>query len=329
MFIVHAFADASQNSFLLAWELKRAGIPCELHIYQEGGHGFGARETGLPLNSWKERYREWLVAGGFFDKPLVGEYVQKLATALQSPGPLPRFSALYPSATVDDGFAAQKRLVMATRAADQRAGFKGGATTATGQQTLGIRHPLTGVLFRSGQIVSEDQSAIEIASTPDAVVETELGFLISDGVDISYRLTSIEHTKGAIGAVVAAIELPDTYTRRMGGTLGAADALAANMGSARFIIGQKRVSPDDINPDDVQITLRKDGMVLHEVKADIVQGGQWASLMTLINQIVDQGYTLRSGDLIICGALGPVHPVTPGKFQAEFGPLGAIAFELK
>lgn len=37
MFVVHAFSDASMNSFALGVELKRKRIPCEMHIYQEGG----------------------------------------------------------------------------------------------------------------------------------------------------------------------------------------------------------------------------------------------------------------------------------------------------
>jgi endo-1,4-beta-xylanase len=45
---------------------KRAGVPAELHIFSEIGHGFGVRSTTpLPVRDWPMRFREWLDARGF------------------------------------------------------------------------------------------------------------------------------------------------------------------------------------------------------------------------------------------------------------------------
>ena len=105
--------------------------------------------------------------------------------------------------------------------------------------------------------------------------------------------------------------------------------LAANVGSARYIVGRRRTSLDEVNPDEVRITLKKEGTVMHQTSGGIVKGGQWGNLMTLINQLVDLGYTIRSGNIIICGALGEVHPATPGSYSADYGALGGIDFELR
>ena len=86
--------------------------------------------------------------------------------------------------------------------------------------------------------------------------------------------------------------------------------LAFAVGSARYIVGRRRTSLDEVIPEEVQITLKKEGTVL-------------------INQIVDQGCTIRSGNIIICGALGEVHPAAPGRDSADYGPLGGIDFELR
>jgi endo-1,4-beta-xylanase len=43
--------------------LKAAGVPAELHIYVDGGHGFGIRKPPRPLPStstWQRRLRDWL-----------------------------------------------------------------------------------------------------------------------------------------------------------------------------------------------------------------------------------------------------------------------------
>lgn len=41
-----------------------AGKPVELHIYSKGGHGFGAKKQGLPVDDWLERFYEWMNAQG-------------------------------------------------------------------------------------------------------------------------------------------------------------------------------------------------------------------------------------------------------------------------
>lgn len=46
-----------------AWVL--AGRPAELHVYEKGGHGFGTRKLGLPVDGWLDRLAEWLQDGGF------------------------------------------------------------------------------------------------------------------------------------------------------------------------------------------------------------------------------------------------------------------------
>ena len=39
---------------------KVAGRSAEMHIYSKGGHGFGLKPHGLPVDTWMERFAEWL-----------------------------------------------------------------------------------------------------------------------------------------------------------------------------------------------------------------------------------------------------------------------------
>ena len=60
IFLVHASDDDEpgaqpEQSLALYRALRDAGVPVELHIYVEGGHGFGVRKTGRPVSSWTER----------------------------------------------------------------------------------------------------------------------------------------------------------------------------------------------------------------------------------------------------------------------------------
>lgn len=50
-------AENAANYFLA---LKSASVPAELHIYAQGGHGYGLRRTDLPVTTWPDAVPTWL-----------------------------------------------------------------------------------------------------------------------------------------------------------------------------------------------------------------------------------------------------------------------------
>ncbi len=69
--LVHATNDAVskvENSVVLYLALKKAGASVELHVYADGGHGFGVRKSDLPCSAWTERCVEWLKNQGVLKK---------------------------------------------------------------------------------------------------------------------------------------------------------------------------------------------------------------------------------------------------------------------
>ena len=67
MVIAHDDRDRSVAVAELYIALKRANVSAELHIYESGGHGYGLRETELPVTSWPDRMEEWMRRLGLFD----------------------------------------------------------------------------------------------------------------------------------------------------------------------------------------------------------------------------------------------------------------------
>ncbi len=67
--LVHAHDDriTSAGSALLYLEYKKLGLPAELHIYVKGGHGYGMKKSGQPVNSWPDRVGDWLRSSGLLD----------------------------------------------------------------------------------------------------------------------------------------------------------------------------------------------------------------------------------------------------------------------
>jgi acetyl esterase/lipase len=61
-FIVQAEDDTVhvENSVVYFLALKHAKVPAELHIYAEGGHGYGLRRTALPVTTWPQTVEIWL-----------------------------------------------------------------------------------------------------------------------------------------------------------------------------------------------------------------------------------------------------------------------------
>lgn len=62
-FIVHAIDDKTVpifNSKQLLKALKDKGVPAELHTFEVGGHGFGMRTRGIPVDYWPDLLKEWL-----------------------------------------------------------------------------------------------------------------------------------------------------------------------------------------------------------------------------------------------------------------------------
>jgi len=69
-FFAHAANDpvTPESSIRSFQELNRLEVPTELHIYTKGGHGYGIRDDGLPVNTWPARVGDWLTNQGYLKK---------------------------------------------------------------------------------------------------------------------------------------------------------------------------------------------------------------------------------------------------------------------
>ncbi len=71
-FIVHATDDKAvpvENSINYYFALKQNNIPVEIHLYENGGHGFGLGVEGTNKN-WSKACEKWLQSNGFIPADL-------------------------------------------------------------------------------------------------------------------------------------------------------------------------------------------------------------------------------------------------------------------
>jgi len=49
-----------ENATVYFLALKNAKVPAEMHVYAQGGHGYGLRRTELPVTRWPQLVETWL-----------------------------------------------------------------------------------------------------------------------------------------------------------------------------------------------------------------------------------------------------------------------------
>ncbi len=72
-FLFHTGADTGvpvENSIAFYQALRKAKVPAELHIYQDGPHGVGLAPGRPGLSTWKDRLADWLKNSGFLSGPV-------------------------------------------------------------------------------------------------------------------------------------------------------------------------------------------------------------------------------------------------------------------
>jgi acetyl esterase/lipase len=70
-FLVHTSDDAAvpcENSLRFASACRKAGVPCELHLFETGPHGFGLGGSDPVLSAWPALCARWLEARGITAK---------------------------------------------------------------------------------------------------------------------------------------------------------------------------------------------------------------------------------------------------------------------
>jgi len=70
-FLVHSMDDKAvpvQNSIAYALAMEKNNVPCELHIYQSGGHGYGLAHNKNTESSWPEACQKWMKMRGYINE---------------------------------------------------------------------------------------------------------------------------------------------------------------------------------------------------------------------------------------------------------------------
>ncbi|RGC66453.1 2-oxopent-4-enoate hydratase [Micromonospora sp. MW-13] len=245
----------------------------------------------------------------------------ELLQARESGKPCPPLRGrLLPEGDVASAYRVQQHQVRRwLDAGHRRTGAKIGLTSRAVQENLGVHQPDFGVLLDSMAVPDGDEIATDRLLQPR--VEAEIAFVL--GADLpEERVTTVDVIR-AVDHLLPAIEIVDS--RVAGWDISIVDTVADNASSGLFVLGTTPRRLADVD-------LRLAGMVLEHAGEPVSVGAAAAcmgnplhAVAWLAQTMARSGDSLRTGDVVLSGALGPMVPVTPGaSYEARISGLGSV-----
>ena len=251
------------------------------------------------------------------------ELAEMLLKAHDEHAPMPVLSTQIQEFDVATAYAIQKTYIEKRLLSDQLAGFKAGLTSEPGQKKFGVDAPLAGLLLASGKLTGSP--ALDSSEFHLLMLETEIGFVFKE--PLSEPLESVAELQDKVESVMPVIEFPDLgYTDMT--QLKGVDIIATNIAAEKFLIGDvQNFNGQDVNA--VNVTLSREGEEVNAGKGSDALGDQWQAALWLVNTLIEQGWSLEAGQVILTGALGNMIPGKAGRYIADYGEFGRIEFEIR
>ena len=224
--------------------------------------------------------------------------------------------------TVDEAYAVAAINTAARLAAGARVtGKKIGLTARAVQQQIGVDQPDFGVLFDDMEYL--DRATLPIGDLMQPKVEAEIAFVVAR--DLAFgRAPSWGEFIAAIDHALPAIEIVDSAIENWKITI--ADTVADNASAGLYVLGDQPVAVGAVQLSEVAMVLRLNGEIVSRGKGSACLDHPLRAAYWLACEMAARGKTLRAGEIILSGALGPTAPVKAGDaVEADFGAFGRVA----
>lgn len=243
-----------------------------------------------------------------------------LLQATRTGQPIAPLRETYPDFDGDDAYAVQE--INTRRQLENGArliGRKIGLTARSVQQQLGVDQPDFGMLF--DHMAFQDGEPIAWSYLMQPKVEAEVALVLEH--DLPEPGLTVADMLRATAFALPAIEI--VGSRIADWNIRFVDTVADNASSSAFVLGNTPVSLTGLD-------LRLAGMVMERRGEQVSLGAGAACLghplnaaVWLANMMASRGRSLKAGDVVLTGALGPMVTVCPGDvFEARIEGLGAV-----
>ena len=268
---------------------------------------------------------------------LTDDQIQQLAAELHTSErtrqPVEHFSKRFAGMTIEDGYRISRAWVALQLAEGRQViGHKIGLTSRAMQISSQIDEPDYGTLLDSMLFTCKPGQVLEIPAQRFIAprVEVELAFVLKSelkGPDIGVEqvLAATEYVTPAIEIIDARIEQFDRHTRAM---RKVQDTISDNAANAGIVVGAGRFDARAIDRAWVGAILRQNGVVEETGLAAGVQGDPAIGIAWLAGKLAPWGESLQAGQIVLAGSFTrPVAAKAGDAFEADYGPLGKLAFK--
>jgi 2-keto-4-pentenoate hydratase len=154
-------------------------------------------------------------------------------------------------------------------------------------------------------------------------VEAEVALIL--GRELNLSDPTPDDIANATDYAIAAIEIVDS--RITDWKITYADTVADNGSSAYFVLGKERKKLSNLDLYTCGMALEVNGEVRSVGAGAACLGHPLKAAAWLAKTLTSLGISLKAGDILLTGALGPMVSMTPGdRVRAVIGGLGAVSF---
>jgi len=250
----------------------------------------------------------------------ITQIADELAEADRTNAVIPRITARYPEATVEDSYAIQGLWRDKNLAAGRRlVGRKIGLTSYAMQAATGIDEPDYGVMF--DDTVSPSGAEIDATRFSNVRIEVELAFVLK--TRLAGPNCTLEDALAAIDYAVPALEVLNSHIELEGRTI--VDTIADNAAYGAMVLGDVHKRPDEIDLRWVPGLLYRNGEIVETGVAAGVLDHPVTGVAWLANKFAQHGAWLEAGEIILAGSFTrPMWVAAGDEVRCDYGPMGQI-----
>jgi 2-keto-4-pentenoate hydratase len=192
-------------------------------------------------------------------------------------------------------------------------GHKVGLTSEAMQEQAGIDQPDSGILLDSMAVVTT--GVLRTSELLSPRVEAEIAFRL--GSDLHGADVEEDDARAAVAEVLLALEVIDSRFVLQGITLE--DSVADNAACARFVLGGAVPIPTwDLRAEELAVSVGGTAVALGEGRA--ILGDPIRSIVWLARRLAAFGAGLKTGDVVLAGAVHASIPLSPGDTVSASSP---------
>lgn len=200
-------------------------------------------------------------------------------------------------------------------------GKKVGLTSLAVQKQLGVDQPDFGVLFDDMEYLSGDGVPMSRLIQPKA--EAEVAFVVGRDLPAG-TVPSYSEFLASLAYALPALEIVDSAITDWKLTL--VDTVADNASCGVYVLGDQPLAIGDVVLGEVGMQLHQNGHLASVGTGVACLGHPLRAAYWLARTMAARGESLRAGEVILSGALGPMVVIQKGDLlEARIGDLGSVS----